>query len=271
MTDQKLYFHLQIAGLCLSGLAWQRGFLRRTSNDGSLPKEGHSYRGEEALPESVLPPEATAPDTDPSVKLPTLSDRSTARVSLPEPKSDGDQTASVSAHAELVYFTEEELFSHEKTFAIRGTVSGLTNITIDFNGDRVQRCLATIEISRVYRGDWAPGSTITMLLPCAINIAGAHGSGQLATLVEDTDVISQLQTGAEGIFFPWVYDEASYWEQNGAVLWLRELATCGLGDGMRWAFFETDRGIVYEKYSYPGAAGAANLDDIEAYVLAMLP
>ena len=69
---------------------------------------------------------------------------------------------------------------------------------------------------------------------------------------------------------PWVYDEDSYMEQNGAVLMQQDIAECGLADGMRWAFLSTERGLVYDKNAYPGAKDAADLDDIEEYVTKML-
>ena len=69
---------------------------------------------------------------------------------------------------------------------------------------------------------------------------------------------------------PRAYREDARWEQNGATLMLRDLAPRGLWDGMRWLFLETEQGLVYEKNSYPGAAGAVTLDDIEEYVVKML-
>ena len=69
---------------------------------------------------------------------------------------------------------------------------------------------------------------------------------------------------------PWVYDENSYIEMNGAVLIKQDLAVCGLADGMRWAFLDTEQGLVFLRSAYPGAKDATNLDEIEAYVIDML-
>lgn len=163
---------------------------------------------------------------------------------------------------ELVGLTEEEMFGRKKMYIFRGKVSGLTNVTIDFSGVPMARCIATIVIDEVYQGDLEPGEQVTMLIPCPID---EHN-----IWVEDTGIIAQLESGMEGIFMPWVYDEDSFIEMNGAVLMLRDLAVCGLADGMRWAFLDTDRGLVYERWAYPGAGDAADLDDIEAYVIEML-
>lgn len=163
---------------------------------------------------------------------------------------------------ELVDFSEEEMFSREKMYVFRGRISELSNITISFNGDMETRCIATVVVDKVYRGEVMIGEPIKMLLPCAI--------GDGAAMIEDTGVISHLTVGMEGIFMPWVYDETSCWEQNGAKLMLCDLAPCGLADGMRWAFLSTGRGLIFERYAYPGAVDAVNLGDIEAYVIEKL-
>lgn len=192
---------------------------------------------------------------DPQLGEIVLSDKTTAKVSY------GCDEMSV-AHADLAYLTEEEMFNHDKLLVFRGKVSGLANVTIDFNGIKETRCIATIVIDKVYQGNLSADEQITMLIPCAIDQAGVW--------VEDTGVISQLKSGMEGIFMPLVYDDSSYIEMNGAVLMKQDLAACGLADGMRWAFLSTDQGILFERDAYPGAKNANNLDDIEAYVIEML-
>jgi len=195
------------------------------------------------------------PDSQPGSIV--LSDKTTAKVSYGFNEDD----ISI-AKGELVYLTEDELFSKERMYAFRGKVSGLTNYTIDFNGERVVRCVAIIEIDKVYQGDLTEGEQIKMLLPCPID--------EYNLWIEDTGIISQLKSGMEGIFMPIVYNEESRWEQNGAVLMLTDLATCGLMDGMRWAFLDTERGLVFERNAYRGAADAKTLDEIEGYVMEML-
>ena len=195
--------------------------------------------------------------TDPHVGDFVLSEKPTAKVSL-----GYDEGTTSSSKNSLVFLTEEELFTHEKMYAFRGRVSGLNNVTIDFNGDKMVQCVATISIDKVYKGDLVPGAQITMLIPCGIDLIGGAA--------EDTGIIAQLKSGMEGIFMPLVYDENSYIEENGAVLMTKDLAECGLADGMRWAFLSTDRGVIFAKNAYPGAFDAASMDDIEAYVVDML-
>ena len=186
-----------------------------------------------------------------------LSEGTTAKVTA------GIDDAVSTAKTDLEWLDEEELFHQEGLCAFRGRVSGLTNVTIDFKGDKEIRCIATVAVEKVYCGEVEEGEQIAILLPCP---AGA--SGRL--WVEDTGIASQIESGMEGIFMPRAYREDAYWEQNGATLMLRDLAPCGLWDGMRWLFLETERGLIYEQSAYPGAAGCATLDDIESYVVKML-
>ncbi len=193
--------------------------------------------------------------TDPQLGKIALSDRTTAKVSY------GCEEAP-SAQYKLLDLAEVELFNREEMYAFRGTVSELTNITIDFNGSKDYRCIATVLIDKVYKGDIIADEEISMLLPCPIDVEEIR--------IEDMETISHLKVGTEGIFMPWVYDDESYMEMNGAKLMMLDLAPCGLADGVRWAFLSTDRGLVFEKYFYPGAKDATTLDEIEAYVIEML-
>lgn len=185
----------------------------------------------------------------------------------PVPRSKGviiQQIENVSfppSQYQLIYLTEEELFTHFDTAIFRGTVTGLQNIQLSFNGDRNYRALATIQVEAVFRGDCAPGDTVSVLLPCPVSDG---------VWVEDTEVISRLQEGMTGIFMPIIYHEDSCWEQNGARLYLQEVAPYGFADGMRYAFLKTDNGVVFARHAYPSIESAQTLDEIEAYILTML-
>lgn len=194
---------------------------------------------------------------DPQLGEIVLSDKTTAKVSY-----GYDNEVVTSTKVQLEYMSEEDMFAFKRKYVFRGTVSRLANVTIDFNGEKMVRCIATIVINEVYQGDLAVGEQITMLIPCSIGIIDGKA--------EDTGVISQLENGMEGIFMPWVYDENSYMEMMGAVLMLKDLAECGLADGMRWVFLDTEQGLVFSRWAYHGAKNATDLDDIEAYVIDML-
>lgn len=186
-----------------------------------------------------------------------LSERTTAKVSY---GYEGGTESTVKG--DLEYLTEEEMFGQENMYVFRGRVSGLTNVTVDFNGEKEARCIASVEVEKVYQGGIAAGEQISMLLPCAVAPEGSA--------MEDTAVISKLEVGMEGIFMPMVYDENSFVEMNGAVLQKQDLAVCGLADGMRWAFLSTGRGLLFARDAYPGAESAETLDDVEAYLAEML-
>ncbi len=160
----------------------------------------------------------------------------------------------------LVYYSEEEMFAMEDMLIFRGTVKSLQNYTIDFNGYKEYRCVATVEVSRMYKGE--EKQEFRILLPCAISEEGPY--------MEDTGIIRQIKVGMEGIFMARQASETeSYMEMNGARFCYTELAECSIGDGMRWVFLQDGERLMYLSPAYP-SAGAKTLDDAERYVLNML-
>ena len=210
-----------------------------------------------AIGAAVIIPRFIKTKTLPKAGEIVLSDRTTAKVSY---GYEGELY--IPGKAELVYFSEEEMFAQEDIVVFRGKIEDLTNITVDFNGMTEYFCIASIEVGKVYRGDFSQGDTIRLLIDCPIGVDGVW--------FEDSGIISQIEVGMEGIFMPRLYDNESFFEMNGAVLMLRDIADCGLGDGMRWVFLSSDKGLIYFDEAYPGARGSINLDDIEKYVLKML-
>ncbi|AEV68489.1 hypothetical protein [Acetivibrio clariflavus] len=166
-----------------------------------------------------------------------------------------------SAKNSLVWHSEEELFSVWRTVIFKGTVTGIQNIEIDFNGDKEYRSIAEIEVEKVYRGNIKLGDNLSVLLPCPISIN---------LKVEDTDIISQIKVGTTGIFMPMEYNESSIWEQKGAVLMLKDVADYGFADGRRYAFLETDTGLIFARDAYPSIEAATTLQEVENFVLKMI-
>ena len=162
----------------------------------------------------------------------------------------------------LTGLTEEELFTCYDTAIFRGTVLEIRNIILNFNGDKEYRAIAKIEVEKVYRGPCSEGDTVSVMLPCPI----AKGFW-----VTDTSTVSAMKAGNAGIFMPVIYDdENSVLEQNGAKLDKRDLADYGFADGERYAFLETDNGLVFNKDAYRSIADAANLDEVGDYIETML-
>ena len=61
-------------------------------------------------------------------------------------------------------------------------------------------------------------------------------------------------------------EEDSSWEQNGATLFLKDVADFGLADGQRFAFLETEQGLVFDRSAYASLAGTDSLEEVEEYM-----
>ena len=173
-----------------------------------------------------------------------------------------DKVPPLESSCSLIYLTEEELFTYFDTAVFRGTVREIRNIELDFNGDSAYRAIAEIEVERVYRGPCEAGEMVSVMLPCPI---------EQGLWVEDTETVSAMREGMSGIFMPVVYDsENSRWEQNGAVLIKKDLVDYGFADGVRYAFLETELGLIFDRGAYESIADAQTIDEIEEYILDMI-
>ena len=168
---------------------------------------------------------------------------------------------SIGAEACLVYLTEEELFTEWSDAIFKGTVTKIDNIKLNFNGSADYRALAEVQVEKVYYGACEEGETIRMLLPGAV-------SGSIHSSIMDT--LGELKAGMTGIFMPMAYGIDSVYQSNGATLYLGELAPYGFGDGIRFAFLETEDGLVFSRDAYVGAKDASTLEEIEVYVEQMV-
>ncbi|MBO7404561.1 MAG: hypothetical protein J6V24_06330 [Clostridia bacterium] len=158
----------------------------------------------------------------------------------------------------LIGLSEDEIFTHWNTAIFRGTVTDVRNIVIDFAGQKMYRAIARVRVSSVVRGPFSEGDEAPVLLPYTV------GGGSTA---EDCGTIESIRVGMEGIFMPIVYDdENNFVEMNGVRLDKRDLAPCGLADGLRWAFLETSNRLIYDESSFPSLAGATSLDEVEAFL-----
>ncbi len=154
--------------------------------------------------------------------------------------------------------TEDELFNKYNTNIFKGTVEEVKNVEIDFNGSAEYRAIAKIKIEKIYRGDASAGEVVSVLLPGPVN-----SEVQAA----DNEVISTIKEGTTGIFMPVEYEGTSYREENGAKIYWEEIAEYGILDGVRYAFLESENGIVFDHESYKTIADAASLDEVEAYIV----
>lgn len=105
-----------------------------------------------------------------------------------------DQTKVTSDISEenMMEMTEDELFSKWDPVVVRGTVTDIRHIEIDFNGETEYQSLIKIHVSNVYRGDVQVGQDLIVR-------ADAIGETEQA---EHTSGISHAQKGMEGIIMP---------------------------------------------------------------------
>ena len=161
----------------------------------------------------------------------------------------------------LIALTEEELFTKFDTAIFKGTIKEIRNIVVSFNGEKEYRAIAQIEVGKVYRGTCREGDTVSVMLPCPISTT---------MYMTDTTTISAMKAGMTGIFMPRVYDDEDLWMENGASLDKRDLADYEFVDGERYAFLETDSGLVFSRWAYESIADATTLDEVEEYIENML-
>lgn len=162
----------------------------------------------------------------------------------------------------LIDLTEEELFHTANLAPFYGTVEEIHNIRIDLNGSISYRAIADVNVEKAYLSNVTPGSTVSILLPCSI------GRGEQSTA---TELAASLRKGSTGIFMPVAYSETDSWKENGACLYLRELAPYGLKDGMRFLFLKGEGGeAVFERSAYPSLRADASFDHAERFVEKML-
>lgn len=174
----------------------------------------------------------------------------------------------IASTGDMAWLTEEEIFEKWDTAIFQGTILSIQNIAVEYDGWAEYLAVAEILVNEVFRGKCEAGSTISVLLPGPVDLEGLW--------MEDTGVISQMRTGMAGIFMPMQYDENSvkvYYGTGGkenARLYLMDLAEYGFPDGERFAFLETENGLVYAEYAYKSLEGVQSLSEIGEYIQRML-
>lgn len=176
----------------------------------------------------------------------------------------------------LVAMSEEEIFSKPGLVIFRGTITALEGYVIDFSpsdpDDRDsdkpvfsspfnqspfnQEAVAVINVEEVFQGNLAVGDHVRILLPAIPDAM----MGSRSVWIEDTDLVRQFKEGMSGIFMPVPVGE------GGSCFLYHNLAGYRFPDGVRWAFIETDDGLVQHVTSRK----LKTLDDAEWYVKWML-
>lgn len=170
---------------------------------------------------------------------------------------DQSKVTSDISEENMMDMTEDELFSKWNPVVVRGTVTNIRHIEIDFNGETEYQSLITIHVSNVYRGDVQIGRDL---------IVRADAIGETGQ-AEHVSVISHVKQGMEGIFMPIPYDDEFVWEQNDATLRLKDIADYGFPDGERYLFLDTPNGLLFEQDAYPSLQGVDSLDEVEDWMM----
>ena len=161
----------------------------------------------------------------------------------------------------LVSLTEDEIFHKYNTEIFMGTIEDIQNIKISFNRDTLYQAIAQIRIDKIYRGSETVGNTVSVLLPCPI------GTNYRIT---STEVTSSIRVGMTGIFMPVKYDDTFYREENGARIYWIDIAEYGFMDGERYAFLNSEDGLIFDQNAFESIAHATTMEEIEEYILKMI-
>ena len=159
------------------------------------------------------------------------------------------------------FYSEEELFTVFNTDILKGKILSVNNIEINLNGYKVYYAIAQIKVEKVYRGSCDKGNIVSIMLPCPIN---------KNIWLEDTDTVCAMKDGMNGIFMLMPYDENSVLEYNDARLVKKDIADYYFPDGIRFAFLETEDGLIFDRYSYKTISNAKTLDEVEKYIEDMI-
>lgn len=160
------------------------------------------------------------------------------------------------AQSDLMSLTEKELFAKPSDI-FRGEVAGLTYYRVNYNGLLCDYTVAAIRVEEVYRGDLTVGDVAN------VRIRGIFRPG---IWIEDSDTVSAIKNGVTGIFmvndFVGEVMNDAYFDGGGVI-------THYFSDGDRFAFLETENGLVFDQSAYPSLKYAKTLEDVALYVKLM--
>lgn len=161
------------------------------------------------------------------------------------------------AMSDQLAYTEKDLFSHP-TDIFRGEITDVGYCLVDFDGVGYYYSVVTVHVDEVYRGDIAVGDLVSVK-------AGAVS--RQGSWVEDTETVSAMKAGVSGIFMVNDYvgetRNDTFFDGGGII-------THTFRDGERYAFLETEQGLVFSEWAYPSLKKAKTLKDVEAFVKKMV-
>lgn len=227
-----------LAIICIAGVSFGALKLGNIGNK-SATSDGIALENATETAEGSMADESVSPDTEGSKKEDIAGNSSAGAAQ--------NSTSSESlAHA----LTEEELFHQENTIIFKGIVTALGEAFLSTGtSNQTEKVeIASIRVLESYRGSCEDGDVLEVLLP--------QRSAEMVWL-EDTETISAIDIGTTGIFMVLPYEDEN-------------VADYYFPDGQRYAFVETEDGLVFDRVAYSSIAGAATLEEIESYVVKML-
>lgn len=174
----------------------------------------------------------------------------------------GSKNSNVSSIADLVYLTEHEIFEEWVTDSFYGEVKTIENIEITVGDSIDYRAIITFELLDPIKTTEETNKEVTILLPNQIGTTINHS---------ESDYSSRLTVGTKAIILAKRYDESSIYQVNGSTLYLMELATFGLADGMRFCMLEdVDGTFRYTPDVFTSLTNGSNYQEIKNYIIKMM-
>ena len=159
-------------------------------------------------------------------------------------------------------FNENEVFTMFDTVAFMGTVKEVKNVKMDFNGVETYRALVVVTVEKVYDGEVTVGETVSAMLPGPVDTGSVMGA--------DFNITRAMKPGERGIFMPLIYSDEEVWEENGTVLKMTDFAKYAIIDTQRFAFIESEEGLLFERNTFPKIKDAKTLEEVESYIIEKL-
>lgn len=174
----------------------------------------------------------------------------------------GSKFKNISSIADLVYLTENEIFEEWVTDTFYGEVKKIENIEIKIGNSVDYRAIITFELLDPIKTTEETNKEVTILLPNQIGTEIKHS---------ESDYSNQLTIGTRAIILAGRYDESSIYQVNGSTLYLQELATFGLPDGVRFCMLENVDGTFrYTPDVFTSLTNGSNYQEIKNYIIKMM-
>lgn len=174
----------------------------------------------------------------------------------------GSKFENISTSASLIYLSENELFADWVTDSFYGEVKNIENIEMKIDDAVDYRAIITFEILDPIKTSEGNNQEVTILLP-----------NQIASDIKqsESDFSSQLTLGTRAVILANRYGESSIYQVNESILYLQELATFGLPDGIRFCMLENPDGTFhYTPDVFTSLADGKNYFDIKNHIIKMM-